>query len=785
MKRVLVLLFIGCSFCGHTQEGRGADVVRQYCSEGLAQYHASSIDTAIHYFLEAEVLALQLPETAERGEVLDHLAASYQQVEFLHQALDVYESALTTWRALQDTAKVLEDLEKIGDIHLEFANYEQAISNWQSASALLKYRQDFDHLDALYKKIDAGLQNLQSTEVAKVIPIQRHQKLLQQQAIDHRFEKALLQLELEQEKTNLQFTHDLEQEKSLLRTTSLVLLLAALLLIVLYIFFQMKRKANHSLVRLNQEISGQKERLEEQKSKLEALDRMKSHFFTNISHEFRTPLTIIDSALQEIQEREPSPAKGLEVIDRNNKNLLLLVNQILDLRKLESDKMKLEPVQGDLILYLDYLLESFSTLADSQGKKLHFLKNEATLIMDYDPDKLLQVISNLLSNAIKYTPARKDIYLTVRRESQNGDHLILCVKDSGPGIPKDRLAFVFDRFYQLDDWIYRRQGSTGIGLALTQELIQLMGGSIEVNSVVGEGSSFYVRLPITRNARLRAHQHRKQVPAVHLPLEESNPEDLLITEETDHLPKVLLVEDNSDVVHYTISLLKDQYQIVVARDGQEGLEIALDTVPDLVVSDLKMPLKTGYELCQALKTDPRTSHIPIVLVSALADQEARNDGLRSGADAFLIKPFNREELFIRLEQLLTLRYRLQERYKNLGPISPSQDPIFHKEDVFMIQLQEEIEAHLDDENFGIMELCKSMGMSRSHLHLKIKALTNRSTSHYIRSFRLRHAREKFRTTEHNVTEVAFEVGFRDLTYFSRSFSAEFGLSPTDYLKSLR
>lgn len=784
MKPVLVLLFICCSVFGHAQQGRGADAIRQYCSEGLEQYRASSIDSAIHYFLEAEVLALQLPETVERAEALDQLAACYEQVGFLNQALEVYESALMTWRALPDTAMVLQDLEKLGDNHLEFANYEQAISYWQRTSNLLKGSQDFDRIKGLQDKINAGRQSLQSTKVAKVIPIQQHQKLLQQQAIDQQFETALLQLELKQEKANLQVAHDLEQEQYLLHATLVVLFLTALLLTVLYIFFQAKRKANHALVRLNQEISSQKAILEEQKSKLEALDRMKSHFFINISHEFRTPLTIIDSALQEMQGHVSSRTKALEVIDRNNKNLLLLVNQILDLRKLESGKMKVEPVQGDVIPYLDYLFESFSTLADSQGKKLHFLKNEAALIMDYDPDKLLQILSNLLSNAIKYTPEGKDIYLSVRRIGPNGDQLTLCVKDSGPGIPEDRLPLIFDRFYQLDDWIYRREGSTGIGLALTQELILLMGGSIEVNSVVGEGSSFYVQLPITTQARLELKERGKQVPDISLPQEGTSLEDLPVTAETEHLPKLLLVEDNSDVLRYTTSLLKGHYQILVARDGEEGIEMALDTIPDLIVSDLKMPLKTGAELCQTLKTDPRTSHIPIVLVSALADQEARNEGLRSGADAYLIKPFNREELFIRLEQLLALRHRLRERYENLEPISPSKHPVFQKEDAFIIQLQEVIEEHLDEEGFGIQELCKSMGMSRSHLHFKIKALTNRSTSHYIRSFRLRHACEKLANTDLSVTEVAFEVGFRDVAYFSRSFSAEFGMSPTGYMKSL-
>ena len=782
MKHLAVIYFMVCTFGLLAEDRKEPFSILHLCEKGVDHYTSGTPDSAVQVFLRAEFLAFQLLEPLQQAFSLETIGRYYQQLEFHSQALGVYESALSIREAIGDTVHVIRLLDNLAGIHFEFQDFERAAHYWQKAKPLLEQRRGLEQLRAVQEKIDSCFQLQQQGMPEDMMVGQAYSKAMKQQEIDHLFEKALLKMDLEEEKKNLEYTLELKKEKALLQSTFFLLILAALLLISLFFFFQMKRRANEALSRLNQEISSQKELLESQNNKLEELDRMKSHFFTNISHEFRTPLTIIEGAVHEMRHSNGASPKALEVIARNNNNLLLLVNQILDLRKLEAGKMKLDLVQGDLISFLNYLLESFYTLAASQNKKLHFLDHGPSLVMDYDPEKLQQIVSNLLSNALKYTPEGKDIYVMVHREPRDKEHLLLTVKDTGIGIPRDKLAYIFDRFYQLDDWIHRREESTGIGLALTRELVELMDGTIEVQSEPGQGTSFSVHLPVTNNAPLQ-EDHVIQPPRFFMEKEETEQEEeVIVNAETEDLPYLLLIEDNPDVVRHTISLLSDHYRIAVARDGEKGLRVALETIPDLIISDLKMPQMDGYQVCESLKTDNRTSHIPIVLVSAQAEQEARNEGFRSGADAYLVKPFNREELFIRLKQLIELRRRLRERYQNLAPIAPSDDPVFQKEDAFIAKLQATIEENLDDENFGIPEICKAIAMSRSQLHLKIKALTNRSTSHYIRAFRLMRAREMFGTTDLNVTEVAFEVGFRDVAYFSRSFSAEFGVSPRDYLK---
>lgn len=784
MKLPSVVLFMIFSVFGLiAKEQEVPFEIQHLCDRGLGFHSSGVLDSAALSFLQAELRAFQLPETETQAFCLETIGQYYRQLGFRGPAILTYEKALAIRKSQRDTIGVARILDTMASLQFENQDYKQATRLWQQQKTWLEWQGDQTQLNALQKKIEQSTSWQNKLQALDSLPMQFHSNALKQQEIDHVFERMLLQLELEEEKKNIAYTFQLKREKVWLRSMLLFLLIAIAIALVLFRFFQLKRQSNEELKRLNQAITGQKEVLEQQKNKLEELDLMKSHFFTNISHEFRTPLSIIEGATQELGHSIQSSPKALEVISRNNNNLLLMVNQILDLRKLETGKMKLDLVQGEVISYLKYLLESFYTLAESQNKKLHFFTEEPVLVMDYDPEKLLQVLSNLLSNALKYTPQDQDIYLTVRREYKGAEALLLIVKDSGVGIPQEKIPYIFNRFYQLDDWVYRREESTGIGLALTQELVSLMGGSIEVKSKIGQGTSFFVRLPISHKAPVQFEHSPSELPRKRLEDSLSDKNSTTMSR-VENLPYLLLIEDNPDVVRHTTTLLQEQYRVEVARDGQEGLQKAMESIPDLIISDLKMPLMNGYQVCEALKTDKRTSHIPIILVSARADQQARNEGFKSGAEAYLIKPFNREELFIRLAQLIELRRRLQERYQNMAPIPPSDDPQFQQEDAFIRKLQYLIDEHLDDENFGIPEVCQAMAMSRSHLHLKIKALTKRSTSHYIRAFRLMRAQELFRTKHLNVTEVAIEVGFRDIAYFSKSFSAEFGLSPTEFIKTL-
>ena len=559
-----------------------------------------------------------------------------------------------------------------------------------------------------------------------------------------------------------------------------------------------------------EQIRADKAIIETQAEQLKEKDKAKSLFFTNISHEFRTPLTVISGMANQIEGQE----KIKDLIKRNSLSLLNMVNQILDLRKLELGKLKLDLVQGDIVQYLQYVLASYEAIAELKGVKLHFLPKEQEIIMDFDQEKFMRIISNLLSNAIKFTPEGGNVYLILERGTINQgrsrlvEALNLAVSDTGIGIPKEKQALIFDRFFQVkDDYVASipkgrderynlEMTGTGIGLALTKDLITLMGGSISLESTPGKGSTFSVLLPISREAtkvdieKLTA-EGLSLVEFDQAGLEKETEPALTKTSSAEKSSdlSLLIIEDNKDIQQYLITLLEPKYTLYLAGDGEEGIEMAFEHVPDLIVSDVMMPKKDGFEVCDTLKNDDRTSHIPIVLLTAKGSVESRIEGLERGADAYLSKPFNEKELFVRLEKLAELRRLLQQRYQHVSPPADAVEtgPVtgFEKEDAFMEKLQKIAIDNLDNTDFGPTQLCAAMGMSRSHLHLKIKALTNLSTSIFIRTIRLHKARELLQEGELNVTQVAFEVGFSDLSYFSRKFTEEFGVNPQKVLPPSR
>jgi len=533
---------------------------------------------------------------------------------------------------------------------------------------------------------------------------------------------------------------------------------------------------------------------------LRALNQFKNQLYTNITHEFKTPLTVIGGLIEQVTGNE----KIKRVVKRNSKNLLDLVNQILDLRKLELGKVKIEWVQADVVLYFQYILESYESLAEIKGVNLHFIPNQQALLMDLDKEKLLRIVSNLLSNAIKFTPQGGNIYLSVEKsnistaEGQQQAALRFSVRDTGIGIPIEDQVFIFDRFYQVEPdkttaneseggkLRYRGPGGgSGIGLALTKDLTQLLGGEISLQSEEGKGATFTVLLPIRRTAQIEDLQDIEIALPTDLAEGEQDLEISTINQSSSSL-QLLIVEDNPDVRNYLISLLQDQYVLHLAKDGQDGIERALELIPDIIVSDVMMPRKDGFELLSVLKADIRTSHIPIVMLTAKSSVESRIQGLKKGADAYLAKPFNHEELFTRLAKLLELRQVLRERYANIAEVdlSSAEDAAFAQEDAFIAKLKEVIEEHMEDADFGVMELSKIMSVSRSFLHRKLKALTNTSPINFIRIIRLHKARQLLQDKEFHISEVAYQVGFNDVSYFSRAFRQEFGVSPRDYRAGL-
>ncbi|HRI60750.1 MAG TPA: ATP-binding protein [Saprospiraceae bacterium] len=530
--------------------------------------------------------------------------------------------------------------------------------------------------------------------------------------------------------------------------------------------------------------------------RLKEMDTLKTRLYTNITHEFRTPLTVIMGVNEQIetemeQLEEPEVRKVLppkfslsnikissNLIRRNSQNLLRLINQMLDLSKLDSGMLKPDYIQADIIPYLQYLTESFSSMAKEKEIQLAFQAGMENLVMDFDEAKMQHIVYNLLSNALKFTEAGGEVVLHARQEIRDGQPVLqLTFSDTGAGIPAEKLPHIFDRFYQVDNTATRRGEGTGIGLTLTKELVELMQGQISVESEEGKGSVFTVVLPV-RNISLSAAPTMKRAPAAST-IAEENPADRPSGQTSEH-PLLLIVEDNPDVSLYIRRLLENDYQVETAADGQAGLEKALELIPDIIISDVMMPRMDGFELTDTLKHDARTSHIPIILLTAKATEDDRIAGLKTGADAYLKKPFNKEELFIRLEKLIEVRRVLQARYARAAePETPLPEPAAHTlDDLFLQQIRKVIDEKIDDPELGIADLCAAVHLGHTQLFRKLKALTGEHPTGFIRKVRLHKARTLLQTTQLQVSEIAYDLGFADPAYFSRAFSKEFGMPPS-------
>lgn len=509
-------------------------------------------------------------------------------------------------------------------------------------------------------------------------------------------------------------------------------------------------------------------------NRLRELNAVRNKLYTNITHEFRTPITVILGMAQNVKEKlkksDLETSQSLEMIERNSNNLLNLVNQMLDLAKLEKGKLELNLLQDDIVWHLRYLTESFISFGQEKEVSIVFYNEEEEIIMDYDVNKISQILTNLISNSIKFCENKDKIVVHVSKDAQK-DLLILKVKDTGKGISKENLPFIFDRFYQVE---HSQNEGTGIGLALTKELVELMNGTILVESNLHKGTVFTVKLPITNKAKIANTNFdgvsQKKNQKLILPKANLNPEASI----------ALIVEDNLDVKTYINLCLENEYQLLNAENGEEGIKMAMEHTPDIIISDIMMPIKNGFELCETLKQDIKTNHIPIILLTAKASQEDKISGLSIGADAYLTKPFNKEELLIRVAQLIELRKTLQKKYNldtNLSfTIHNSAD---NKNDEFINNVIETIQKHIEDPNFNAFYLARALNLSESQLYRKLKALTNTSTAIFIRKIRLLKAKQLLKTTTLSISEIAYATGFNDPSWFSKAFKEEFDISPSD------
>ena len=504
---------------------------------------------------------------------------------------------------------------------------------------------------------------------------------------------------------------------------------------------------------------------------IKALEDEKSKFYTNVTHEFRTPITVIKGMINQVEGHEEEK----RLIGRNGDILLSLVNQLLDLSRSESEPLELHPVQGDVITYVKFLSDTFAGMCSLESIYFEVTCQVDTCIMDYDPDRLYQVLSNLLSNAVKNTDAGGAITLKVDRRA---DQLLIGIKDTGRGIAEEQLPFIFDRFYRADRGACAGNIGSGIGLAHTKMLVERMKGKIKVESRPGEGTTFIALLPITRNAP----ESLSIAPVESGPAIQGYSSDLVspfssgkTRQESDQVT-ILIIEDNPDLRHYLAKCLHEQYAILLAADGNAGLQLALEKMPDIILTDVMMPGIDGIEVCRKCKENLITSHIPIIMLTARATHEDKMEGLKTGADAYLVKPFDRTELLTRIENLIRQRDQMHEAFKK-GVLRWSRERN-EVDDQFLEKLNGTILENLTTTQFDVNQLAGAFSMSRTTLYRKVKQLTGMNIAAYRNHLRLQESLRLLKATEKTVSEIAYEVGFSSPSYFSRTFSDEFGFPPS-------
>ncbi|MBL7803400.1 MAG: helix-turn-helix domain-containing protein [Saprospiraceae bacterium] len=546
-----------------------------------------------------------------------------------------------------------------------------------------------------------------------------------------------------------------------------------ILLISGRIFYQWKKQQRAFKKRREAELR-EAERIKE-------LDQFKSRLYANITHEFRTPLTVIlGTAGQMSKNANPEQARPLDMIARNGEQLLRLVNQMLDWSKLESSHLRLQVRRFDLVAFLHLSAEPFRTLTEAKKLNFDLRLPDAALMVESDPDRLHDIVANLLSNAVKFTPSGGSV--TLRLDLVDSDTLCISVEDTGIGIPPEHIHRVFERFYQVRTDEKDTDGS-GIGLAYANELAQIMNGRLEASSQPGEGTT--LRLYLSQHNTLAFTPAEKSI--ARRPIA---PEPVIVAATDPSLPLVLLVEDNPDVAQYTASCLLGRYQVIYAENGEIGVKKALDATPDLIISDVMMPAMDGYELCRTLKSDPRTSHIPVILLTARVDEVSQVQGYQFGADVYLKKPFNQESLLLQMDNLMRLRSSIQDKITagllvEEHTVAPPSSSGLSGQEIFVRNVLELIEANYNNPDYGVSDMQKTLLMSSTQLHRKLTALTGRSPGQLLRRYRLEKARQLLvERSELTVAEIAYRVGYKDPNYFFRAFREEFDVPPNTYRKGL-
>jgi signal transduction histidine kinase/AraC-like DNA-binding protein/ligand-binding sensor domain-containing protein len=535
-------------------------------------------------------------------------------------------------------------------------------------------------------------------------------------------------------------------------------IIATVLLRIYFVFRERRIKAEQSLAFEKREAQ-----------RLKEVDELKDRFFSNITHEFRTPLTLIISPLEKLAQDtslSPTAISAVRTAQRNSQQLLRLINEFLDISKLNEGQLHLKLSTGEPDAFTADRVYSFEAAAAEKNINLTYTADGVSGLYLFDEDKWEKIIVNLIGNALKFTPPNEKV--AVRLTAPENEMIQLEVEDNGPGIPVEQQGKIFDRFYQIDDSSIRTSGGTGIGLSLVKELVGLMKGEIRLASEAGKSTIFTVKIPLQKHKGDTIHVQRE----INTPVPAANGDD--------ETPLLLIAEDNDELRSFIVESMQPHYRVLQTDNGISAAKLALEELPDIIISDVMMPGQDGYDLCHICKSDNRTAHIGFILLTAKAAHDARLKGLGVGADDYITKPFHLEELRLRVANLLQLQQKqrifLQSTLMNTSP----EKDLPGISDPFLLQLYQEMDSKLDDPELGVDYLCKAMGMSKSTLNRKLKSLLDTSPNQLIRQYRLQKA-SKLLLNGADITSVAYKVGFSTPSYFSQSFKEQYGVTPSEWV----
>lgn len=724
-------------------------------------------DDALLVYQKAIEVYEALDARRDVSETLTSMGNIYYEKEDLHKAKSYYTRSLSISKSLSDSANMTYSYAALGYASAQLKQHAQAVLYFDSTIRIARQiklpalvMDSYLGLSEVYadqKKFDLAYRyHVRYAALSdSLTTLQNREEAANREALyqNEKKENEIRTLNTENELAMLR----LQQQESQRNYLIGILALSLALIGVLGYLYRAKQKIN---------------------KKLETLNQVQSRFFANISHEFRTPLSLIIGPLQKtIQENPHAPeAATWKIMHRNAVRLHRLINQILDLSKIESGNMKLRVAEGDLKQFLKTVYASFISLAEQKHINYTLHASDGALTGYFDRDKLEKIVSNLIYNALKFTPEGGQVQLNLTHTNQQ---LTVQVKDTGPGIPADQLTQIFNRFHQIEGTSARIVEGTGLGLALSKELAEAHHGTLTAESPETGGSIFTLTIPTARVS----YKHEVMDPVAatsesfydEYPIEDQPVENTPATER----PVILIAEDHADMRTFIHQVIAEQFDVVMAENGNEAWDKALRHVPDLVISDLMMPGLNGTELCKRLKTHEATSHIPVIMLTARADQESKLEGLHTGADDYLTKPFDARELLARIQNLVEQRKKLKTLFSQQASsftraAGESRDTAFYNKVISII------EKNFTDPAFGVEEFTREIGLSRMQLHRKLKALTDQSPGDFLRLFRLGQAKKLLSVKGISVSEAAYQSGFNNLPNFSRIFKAWAGVTPSEY-----